>query len=95
MALQAWSPLGGPSQLISASVVRVCERLGANRGGRTAYQVALRWLVQSGVAFSVHSASASHLQEDLAAVIDTGFVLDGEAMRMLDAISESTIELVV
>ena len=95
VALQAWSPLGGPSQLISASVVRVCERLGANRGGRTAYQVALRWLVQSGVAFSVHSASASHLQEDLAAVIDTGFVLDGEAMRMLDAISESTIELVV
>jgi 2,5-diketo-D-gluconate reductase A len=90
IALQAWSPLGGPSQLISKSLLRECATLGAACGGRSAYQVALRWIIQNDVAFTVHSTRKDHLRDDLAAL---EFKLDSTAMERLDAIAESTVEL--
>lgn len=52
------------------------------RYGMTGAQVALRWLVQHGIAPVTSSGSEKHLREDLEAF---SFVLDDADMQMLDA----------
>jgi len=92
IALQAWSPLGGPSQLISQGALRELAAIGAElQPRRTAYQVGLRWILQSGVGVSLHSSRLDHLREDLEAL---HFELGPAQMRRLDAIAESVVDLV-
>lgn len=83
--LMAFSPLGGPSALIPRATLDECKRIG-KRYRKSPYQVALRWLVQQGVAYSVHSRDVAHLREDLDVY---GFALAPEEMRRLEVLSES------
>eukprot|EP00316_Scyphosphaera_apsteinii_P024116 CAMPEP_0119304626 /NCGR_PEP_ID=MMETSP1333-20130426/5801_1 /TAXON_ID=418940 /ORGANISM="Scyphosphaera apsteinii, Strain RCC1455" /LENGTH=322 /DNA_ID=CAMNT_0007307545 /DNA_START=1 /DNA_END=966 /DNA_ORIENTATION=+ len=66
--VQAWSPLGNGRltrfSRDSAAIKDLCGQIGA-RYGKNAYQVALRWLTQSGASFTVEARSASHFKEDL------------------------------
>jgi diketogulonate reductase-like aldo/keto reductase len=58
--VQAWSPL-------SRALPRYGNELDAigKRYGKSAAQVGLRWIVQSGAAFCTQSKSRSHFEEDL------------------------------
>jgi 2,5-diketo-D-gluconate reductase A len=87
VALQSWGPLGGPSALIPRSILDECAAIGKPRG-KTASQIALRWLTQQNVAFVVHSRSLSHLRDDLA-VFDAASALSETEMRQLERDSES------
>ncbi len=64
---QAWSPLGSGklarSPRDTERVREACARIGS-RYGKSAAQVALRWLTQVGVSYSVQSQSAAHFRED-------------------------------
>ena len=62
----------------------VCAAVGA-RHGKSACQVALRWVVQSGASFTVAARSAAHVADDLA-LFD--FELDAEDMQRLEAINK-------
>jgi len=76
--VQAWSPLGGgrlPSRVRAA-----CETVG-KRYGKSGAQVALRWIVQSGGAYTTQTKSRAHFQEDLN-VFD--FELTPEEMRYVE-----------
>jgi len=84
VALQAWGPLGGPSGLIPRSILDECAEYGKPLG-KSASQVSLRWLVQQGVGFSVHSRSAAHLKEDLDVF---SWRLSDAQMARLEALSE-------
>lgn len=44
--------------------LKLCGEVG-ERHGKTAHQVALRWIVQKGAGFAVQSKSRAHFQEDL------------------------------
>ena len=68
-------------------VVDECASIGRRRGGRSAQQVALRWITQQGVPFVVHSRSASHLRDDLAAVDQPA--LSDDEMATLARLAES------
>ena len=81
----AFSPLGGPGALIPGSTRDACADIG-KRVGASGAAVALRWLVQQDVAFSVHSRGASHLREDLDVF---RFELAPSEMATLEALSES------
>ena len=84
--LMAFSPLGGPPALIPRAILDECDRIGkAQSPPVSRYQVALRWLVQQGVAYSVHSRTAAHLREDLDVF---GFRLSDVEMGRLEAMSE-------
>ena len=84
--LMAFSPLGGPPALIPREILDECERIGKARATPVSrYQVALRWLVQQGVAYSVHSRTPAHLREDLDVF---GFTLSDAEMGRLEAMSE-------
>ena len=85
--LQAWGPLGGPFYGLPPRVVDECASIGRRRGGRSAQQVALRWITQQGVPFVVHSRSASHLRDDLAAVDQPA--LSDDEMATLARLAES------
>jgi 2,5-diketo-D-gluconate reductase A len=87
VALQAWGPLGGPSALIPRAILDECAALGKPRG-KSASQVALRWLAQQNVAFVVHSRSLGHLRDDLA-IFDAASALSEAEMRRLERDSES------
>lgn len=81
--VQAWSPLGGGRLPLPAS--RACEEIG--RGyGKSAVQVALRWIVQSGATFATQTKSQAHFVEDLD-VFD--FQLTESEMQRLGAIGGS------
>ena len=86
--MMAFSPLGGPSALIARETLDACAAIG-KRYGRSPYQVALRWLVQQGVAYSVHSADLRHLREDLHVFDDERFQLSDDEMRRLETLAES------
>mmetsp|Transcript_71936 Transcript_71936/g.160046 ORF Transcript_71936/g.160046 Transcript_71936/m.160046 type:complete len:311 (-) Transcript_71936:163-1095(-) len=85
VALQAWSPLGGPEQLISPSIMAECVAMGGPLR-KSGAQVALRWLVQNGIAITVHSRSAAHLRDD-ARLFD--FSLTAAQMARLDELAVS------
>ena len=86
--VQAWSPLGqGKLTRFSRDVPEVkqaCAQVGA-KYGKSAYQVALRWITQSGASFTVASASAAHFAEDLA-LFD--WRLDEEDMERLGGLNK-------
>lgn len=80
VAVQAYSPLGA-GQVISNSI---CSEIGA-KYGKSAAQVALRWIFQHDVAIATQSTSLAHLQEDVD-IFD--FTLSQADMQQLD--SQST-----
>jgi len=81
--LQAWGPLGGPDNYFPKSLLAECAAIG-RPSGWSGQQVALRWILQSGVAFCVHSGNPRHLRDDIA-VLD--FELSEEAMHTLSALA--------
>ena len=91
VALMAWGPLGGPSALIPRSILDECAALGKSRG-KTAEQVALMWLAQQGVAYVVHSRSASHLKEDLGIFDRTTAPLSEDEVARLERDSERAMD---
>ena len=86
--VQAWSPLGNGrlTRFLrdAPEAKQACEAVGAKHG-KSAYQVALRWVTQSGASFTVAARSAAHFADDLA-LFD--FELDAEDMRRLEAINK-------
>ena len=66
--VQAWSPLGnGRLTRFSRDAEKareVCAQVG-ERYGKTAAQVALRFITQTGASFTVQSKSAAHFREDV------------------------------
>ena len=66
--VQAWSPLGN-GRLTRFSrdreaMARACAEVGAPYG-KSAYQVALRFITQSGASFAVEAKTAAHFREDI------------------------------
>jgi len=60
--VQSWSPLS--RVLSSPSTKNELESIGKSYG-KSAAQVGLRWIVQSGAAFCTQSKSQKHFEEDL------------------------------
>ena len=86
--VQAWSPLGN-GRLTRYSrdapeVKELCGRIGAAYG-KTAYQVALRYLTQIGASYTVEAKSPTHFTEDLS-IFD--FELSREDLAALDALNK-------
>ena len=61
IAVQAYSPLGSGSLAHDPLLVRI----GAAHGGRSAAQVALRYIVQKNVTIATQSTSPAHLAQDV------------------------------
>lgn len=59
--VQSWSPLSR----LSRSDIALCREIGEAHGNKSPYQVALRFIVQSGASFSTQTRSRTHFQEDL------------------------------
>ncbi|CAK9085005.1 unnamed protein product [Durusdinium trenchii] len=81
--VQAWGPLGSGSLGLSAS--STCEEIGI-KYGKTAAQVALRWIIDTGATFTTQSKKKEHMQEDLD-IFD--FQLTNEEVLQLSDISNS------
>jgi len=79
IVVQAYSPLGAGSVAANS----VCQGVGA-RYGKSAAQVALKWILQHNVSVATQSTDYSHLQED-AELFD--FTLSDDDMQMLDCSS--------
>jgi diketogulonate reductase-like aldo/keto reductase len=63
--VQAWAPLGGSlGGRFSSSMKGTCAQIG-KRYGKSFAQVALRWIVQTGGAFTTQSKNKAHFTEDL------------------------------
>lgn len=77
--VQAWSPL----RTLGPKAKAACGEIGAAKGGKSAQQVALRWLLQSGVAFTTQSTKKNHVQEGVE-LFD--FSLSAAEMARLDAV---------
>lgn len=77
IVVQAYSPLRSGQLLYDKD----CKSIG-QKYGKTAAQVALRWLVQHRVTFTTESSTAKHFREDLE-IFD--FVLTDKEMQRLDA----------
>ena len=86
--VQAMSPLGNGKltrfESDAPEAREVCAAVGA-RHGKSASQVALRWVVQSGASFTVAARSAEHFADDLA-LFD--WALDDDDMARLGAINK-------
>jgi len=81
--VQAWGPLGSGSLGISAS--KLAEEIGS-KYGKTAAQVALRWIVQTGATFTTQSKNKEHFKEDLQ-IFD--FNLEDDEVLQLSDLSTS------
>lgn len=81
--VQAWGPLGSGSLGISAS--SACEEIG-QKYGKSAAQVALRWILQTGATFTTQSKKKEHMEENLN-IFD--FELSQEEVNKLSDISQS------
>jgi len=81
IALEAYSPLGTGRHLSSETVRRIAQRL-----GRTAAQVLLRWCVQRGVPLIPKSTHRDRIAEN-AQIFD--FALSEEDMAELDALDRT------
>lgn len=77
--LQAWSPLR--SGQLYGSARQACEEIG-RKYGKSYAQVALRWIVQMGAAYSMQTKSKAHFEEDLN-IFD--FTLTTDEMQRLSA----------
>ena len=66
--VQAWSPLGNGRLTRFSRDAKMtkaaCAEIGA-KYGKSAYQVALRWLTQTNTSFTVEARSADHFGEDI------------------------------
>lgn len=82
MVLQAWSPLGmgghGSEEVLKGPLTTAI----AQKHGKTAAQVALKWITSNGVAVAMKSSNEAHLKENLD-LFD--FELDAQDMVQLDA----------
>jgi len=82
--VQAWAPLGGSlGGRFNARIKATCTEIGS-KYNKSAYQVALRWIVQSGAAVCTQSRKKEHFVEDLD-IFD--FELSKEDMAILDALT--------
>jgi len=82
--VQAWAPLGGSlGGRFDAAIKAKCKEVGT-KYGKTYAQVALRWIVQSGAAFTTQSTKRDHFAEDLD-IFD--FHLSPEDMALLGALA--------
>jgi diketogulonate reductase-like aldo/keto reductase len=81
VALEAYSPLGTGRHVSNEAVARVAERV-----GRTAAQVLLRWCVQQGVPVIPKSTHRERIEEN-AQIFD--FALSGEDMAQLAALDRT------
>lgn len=59
--VQAWSPL---RKALSGSARAACEQIGA-KYGKSAAQVGLRYIADTGACFTTQTKSRSHFEEDL------------------------------
>ncbi|RSS78289.1 aldo/keto reductase [Streptomyces sp. WAC06614] len=82
IATEAWSPLGQGRELLTLPAVTAV----ADKHGRSAAQVVLRWHVQNGVIAIPKSVTPSRIAENLD-VFD--FALDAEDLAALDAVGSS------
>ena len=89
--MQAWSPLGNGrlTRFLrdAPEAKQTCAEVGS-KYGRSAYQVALRWITQSGASFAVEARSAAHFAEDLA-LFD--WELAKEDLERLEAINKQPL----
>uniref|UniRef100_A0A7S0LQE7 NADP-dependent oxidoreductase domain-containing protein n=1 Tax=Coccolithus braarudii TaxID=221442 RepID=A0A7S0LQE7_9EUKA len=76
--VQAWSPLGGGR--LSPKVRATTAEIGRTYG-KSGAQVVLRWIVQSGAAFTTQTKSREHFREDLD-IFD--FSLTAEEMQQIE-----------
>lgn len=81
---QSWSPLGGGSGVASLLADRVITAV-AERLGRTAAQVVLRWHVQQGLVVIPKSSSRERLAQNLDVF---SFELSPDDLAALDALSQ-------
>jgi len=75
--VQAWSPL----RVLSAEARLACATVGLQYG-RSASQVALKWIEAKGATFACQTTSKAHFLED----IDLDFRLTAADLRALDAV---------
>jgi len=78
--VQAWSPLNSGKAISDSRCVKI-----GKVHGKSAAQVALRWILQKGGTINTQSTSLKHLQEDIDVF---NFTLSAIEMEQLDA--EST-----
>jgi 2,5-diketo-D-gluconate reductase A len=80
--LQAWSPFGlgghGSGDVLKGPLTTAI----AEKNNRTTAQIALKWILNQGVAVAVKSSSKEHLKQDLE-LFD--FELGAQDMAKLDA----------
>jgi len=81
--VQAWAPLGGSVGGFPPKARATCAAVGA-KYGKSAAQVALRWIVDSGASFATQTRKREHFAEDLA-VFD--FRLTPDEVRLLDSLA--------
>ncbi|MCJ1681387.1 aldo/keto reductase [Streptomyces sp. APSN-46.1] len=79
IATEAWSPLGQGKELLALPVVTAI----ADKHGRSAAQVVLRWHLQQGVIVIPKSVTPSRIRENLDVF---GFELDADDIAALDAL---------
>ena len=72
VVVQAWSPLG---KALRGTAREACAEIG-RKYGKSAAQVALKWILSHNATVATQSTSAVHLQQDVAL-----FVMQFEAMR--------------
>ena len=88
MHVQAWSPLGNGRltrfRRDAPAARAACEAAGRAHGGKSAEQVALRWVTQAGASFTVQASSGAHFADDVA-LFD--FELTREEMARLEELN--------
>ncbi|MCB5181122.1 aldo/keto reductase [Streptomyces antimicrobicus] len=82
IATEAWSPLGQGGELLALPAVTAV----ADKHGRSAAQVVLRWHVQNGLIAIPKSVTPSRIRENLDVF---GFELDADDLAALDALGTS------
>ena len=84
--VQAWAPLGGSlGGRFNARIRQACADIGATKKGtKSAYQVALRWVLQQGVAVCTQTTKREHFVEDLN-IFD--FTLTADEMKTLEQLA--------
>ena len=89
MTYMAYAPFGERNATAPTSRVDVLSdptvRRVASRHNRTTAQIALRWVLQHGMAVVTSAASAAYQEDDLG-VFDKGFELSVGDMAALDAV---------
>jgi diketogulonate reductase-like aldo/keto reductase len=83
--VQAWAPLGGSlGGRFNARMQNFCAEIGRKHGNKSYAQVALRWIVQNGAAFTTQSQNKQHFQQDVD-IFD--FELSSQDMALLSSLA--------